>query len=138
MADSDAPVLLYDGECGLCAASVQFVLAHESSARRAALRFAPLNGPTANALLAPHDAARAADSVVWVDVRGSRVLLRSEAVLAAMRHMRGVWRLAAWVGSLVPRAWRDRAYAAVARRRQRWRAAACLLSPADMRSRFLP
>ena len=35
------PVLLYDGDCGFCAESVQLVLRHE---RRRRVRFAPLQG----------------------------------------------------------------------------------------------
>ena len=39
----DAPLVLYDGTCGLCAKAVRFILAHE---RDHDLVFAPLQGPT--------------------------------------------------------------------------------------------
>src|SRR3569833_895954 len=45
------PVVLYDGECGLCHRSVKFILRHEADHE---LRFAPLQGELAKALRARH------------------------------------------------------------------------------------
>ena len=47
----EAPLLLYDGTCGFCAASVQWVLRHD---RRGTLLFAPLQGETARPILERH------------------------------------------------------------------------------------
>lgn len=46
--DARQPVLLYDGECGLCNAVVRFLIAEDSTAR---LRFAPLQSEPAQAYL---------------------------------------------------------------------------------------
>ena len=40
----DAPLVLYDGNCGLCAKSVRWILDHE---RAHTIVFAPLQGSTA-------------------------------------------------------------------------------------------
>ncbi len=131
-----SPLLLYDGTCGLCARSVQFVLRHE---RTRTLRFAALDGVTARAVLARHPALMAVDSVVWVEpARGNapeRVRARSAAVLRMLRHLGGFWHLlrVAW---LVPRPLRDAAYDLVARHRHRVPGACVLPAPAD-RARFL-
>lgn len=133
-----APLLLYDGTCGFCAASVRFLLRHDRAGR---LRFAPLQGRTAAVLRAAHPELEQADSVVWVepaDAGPGRAFTRSDAVLHAARYLGGRWHLAR-VGRLLPRALRDAAYDLVARHRHRLTAGgpACLVPPPDLRARFL-
>lgn len=135
------PVLLYDGECGVCARSVQFVLQHEPQSAGARLRFAPMHGEFAATVFARHPALRAIDSVVWYERPASgaadTVYVRSAAVLEALRYLGGGWRRLATVGGLVPRALRDAAYNAIARRRLLLAPRACLLPTAPHRERFL-
>ncbi len=132
---TEGPVLLYDGVCGLCAASVKWILRHE---RDSAIRFAPLQGPTAAALRATHPRIpEQLDTMVYVDA--GRVHLRSKAVLYCAEHLRGPWR---WMYAMrwVPGFLLDLGYRLVARVRYRiWgKVDACeMLSPAH-RDRFLP
>lgn len=135
------PVLLYDGECGLCARSVQFVLARESATQRAALRFAPLQGAFGATVRARHPKIATTDSVVWYEppaVNASRVRIRSEAALAMLVHVGGAWNALAVLGRLVPRPLRDAVYDVIARRRFALVAAACLVPSSNERDRFLP
>jgi predicted DCC family thiol-disulfide oxidoreductase YuxK len=132
------PLLLYDGTCGFCAASVQFVLRHESQQN---LRFAPLEGRTAAELRGRHPQLAGVDSLVWVDGVGlaaERVLVRSDAVLAAARYLGRHWRLLG-AGRLIPRRVRDSLYDLVARHRHRLMRpqTACYVPPPDARARFL-
>jgi predicted DCC family thiol-disulfide oxidoreductase YuxK len=129
------PILLFDGECGLCARSVRFLLARD---RAGVIRFAPLGGPTGRALRAAHAAPAPDDTVLWFEPARRSLLRRSDAVLAALHHLGGAWRWLAALGAAVPRPIRDAAYDAVARRRTRYIAPACLLPTASERSRFLP
>ncbi len=135
------PILLYDGSCGLCARSVQFVLGHEHGSR--GLRFATLQGEHGRRALASEPTLAGVDSVIWLepasDGRPARVLVRSEAVLAVMRHLGGPWKLLAAVGRVVPRISRDTLYRIVARYRYRvfGREQACLLPTPEQRARFL-
>ena len=125
-------VLLYDGACGLCASSVQFVLRHES---RQDLLFAPLQGELAADVRAQHPELAAVDSMVWVE--DGRTFVRSAAVLRTASYLGGIWKVAA-LGWLVPRAVRDMAYDFVARHRHQWFGAEqCYLPPPDVRKRFL-
>lgn len=132
-----APLLLYDGTCGFCAASVQLVLRHD---RRGLLRFAPLDGPTAAAVRAAHPLPAGADSMVWVEHRpggGIRVFGRSDAALRVARYLGGAWHLAR-LGRLLPRPMRDAVYDLVARHRHRLPGAVrCLVPAAEVRDRFL-
>lgn len=143
---SDAPpVLLYDGDCGLCARSVQFVLERSAGG---ALRFAPLQGRTA-AALAPRLPALARmvnagrlDSMVLVrDPGGAReaAFLRSAAAVRVAWSVGGRWRAAAALLWLVPRPLRDLAYRLVAATRLRWGApATCRVPRPEDRPRLLP
>lgn len=128
----DAPVLLYDGTCGFCARSVQFVLASD---RRGTLRFGPLQGAFGRSVVVAHPELHDVDSVVWHDESGVRV--RGDAALAVLDYLGGGWRVLSGLGHLVPRRLRDALYDALARRRFRLAARACLLPTPEERARFL-
>ncbi|BAH39343.1 hypothetical protein GAU_2301 [Gemmatimonas aurantiaca T-27] len=138
-----APVLLYDGECGVCAESVQFVLAHERPSGRAGrppLHFAPLQGTFGRTTQAAVTALQGVDSVVWVQPQRSgpaHMLVKSDAVLAVLHYLGGVWSVLGVLGRGLPRRWRDALYDAVARRRLGLRAPRCLLPFVVGPSRFL-
>lgn len=135
---SDGAVLLYDGTCGFCAGSVQFVLRHEG--RRRSLRFATLDGPLGAAARRAHPELAGVDSVIWYEPEGGRVLVRSEAALAVAAYLGGPWRALGALGRLVPRRLRDAAYDLIARNRYRiaGRAAeACPLPTPAQRARFV-
>jgi predicted DCC family thiol-disulfide oxidoreductase YuxK len=133
------PILFYDSSCGLCARSVQWVLAHER--RRRTLRFAGLQGPRAAAIPKLRLQAAAPDSVVWYEEPGSthpaRVLTRSAAVLAVWRYVGGGWGVAAGIGRLLPTRFRDWVYDLVARHRHSLAGPACVVPAPDERDRFL-
>ncbi|MEQ1691838.1 MAG: DCC1-like thiol-disulfide oxidoreductase family protein [Gemmatimonas sp.] len=134
------PVLLYDGACGLCARSVQFMLAHESPTRRAALRFAALESAFGAGVRARHPEIAFVDSVLWYEPLSddaSRVRVRSAAALAMLAHLGGAWRVLAAIGACVPRPLRDAMYDAIARRRLNMVSRACLLPSSADRHRFL-
>ena len=130
------PVLLYDGTCGFCTASVRFILAHE---RQRSLSFASLQGALASTIRSEHPWLNEVDSIVWVEptADGRRlVYVRSLAALRVARYLGGLWRFLA-IAYLVPRAARDRAYDAIARRRRRLLPDVCELPTASNRRRFL-
>ncbi len=140
LAEQPSPVLLYDGDCGFCAGSVQFVLAREPAARRGALRFAPLQGVFGSTIRQQFPDIEGVDSVVWFEpgLGGHpRVQVKSSAALAAVAHLGGVWRVLSVLGLLVPRVIRDAVYDMVAKRRFELAAPACLLPDAATRTRFL-
>ncbi len=132
MAGGDGPVLLFDGECGLCNGAVDFLLRHD---RRARFRFAALQSPAGRRLRAASGVPASADSMVLLE--GGRVWLRSEAVLRTAVFLGPPW---SWCAALraLPRPLRDRAYDALARARLRLfgRRPCRLPTPAE-RERFL-
>lgn len=134
-----APLMLYDGACGLCAASVQFILRHE---RRQTLRFAALDSAIGTHIRARHPELAGVDSIVWVEREGEsgleRVSVRSGAVMEAASYIGGPWRLVA-MGRVLPARLRDAIYSLIARHRHTFFAAPeqCYLPPPEMASRFL-
>ena len=135
----DRPVLLYDGVCGLCNKTVQFVLSHD---RRGTLLFAPLQSNFGQSVVARHPALQNVDSVVLVEpspgAGGERVFTRSTAALRVVSYLGGVWKILL-VAYIIPRPVRDWLYDLVARYRYRLfgRYDTCLLPPPEVRARFL-
>lgn len=114
------PVLFFDGECGLCNRIVRLLLRMDG---RGVLRFAPLQGVTAQAYLRAHGLpTEDFDSLVFVPDWSRRehpeFLLRTDGALAAARVLGGVGRVLAWA-RVLPANWRDAGYKLVARFRYR-------------------
>ena len=133
-----APVLLYDGLCGFCNGTVQFVLPRDRSRR---IHFAPLQGEYAHEVLARHPELAAVDSLILVEPHengGERVSVRSDSVLRLAPYLGGPWRLGT-VLRIVPRSLRDWAYDLFARNRYRLfgRYESCPLPTPEQRGRFL-
>jgi predicted DCC family thiol-disulfide oxidoreductase YuxK len=131
--DISAPILFYDGECGLCAKSVQWCLDHDARAR---LRFAPLQGPTYAAL---ELAAKPTELDTVVLFEEGRLHVQSDAVLRLLRHVGGGLSVLGALGRVIPRFLRDAAYRFIARRRHAWFGAAdrCRLPTPSENARFL-
>ncbi len=129
-------VLFYDGGCGLCHLSVRSLLAVD---RAAALRFAPLGGPTFRDQVAEADRGDLPDSLVLKTADG-RLLVRSAAVRESLRLVGGLGKALAGVARVVPTPLADRLYAGVARVRSLFPppADACPRVPRELRERFLP
>jgi predicted DCC family thiol-disulfide oxidoreductase YuxK len=116
------PVLLFDGECGLCQRVVRALLRLD---RRGRLRFAPLQGTAAQGYLRRHGLPTVDfDTLVyvpdWSRREESQHLLRTDGVIAALRMVGGcvAGTLAALLG-VVPARMRDAGYRLVARWRIR-------------------
>ncbi len=116
-----APVLFFDGECGLCNRTVRALLRLD---RRGVVRFAPLQGPTAQGYLRRHGLpTEDFDSIVWVPEWSRRehaeYLVRTAGALAALRATGVIGHALAAVAGVVPGRWRDSGYKLVARWRYR-------------------
>ena len=131
-------LVLYDGVCGLCNRTVQWLIRHDPEGH---LAFAPLQGPTAAGLRSRHtELPHGIDSVVYVERHrdGEKVYWRSQAIVRAVRDLHGT----RWVRLLrvVPRRLADATYDGIARGRYRvWgRLDACPLPRPELAHRFLP
>lgn len=111
----DLPILLYDGECGLCRGSIRFIMNHGGMN---SLRFVPFDSEAGVELCRTHGIVR---EVVrsMVLIRKGGMLIRSDAVLAVAAELRQPWCLAGWL-RVIPRRLRDAVYGFISRNRYRW------------------
>lgn len=115
------PVLLFDGECGLCNRIVRVLLRIDGGGR---LRFAPLQGTAAQGYLRAQGLpTEDFDSLVFVPAWAApgcgAYRLRTDGVIAALRALGGAGRALAAVLAVWPAGWRDAGYRVVARWRYR-------------------
>ena len=137
-----APILFFDGECGVCDRAIRFAMSHDTRGR---LYAATLAGETARVALEPFAAMLVdVDSTVLyrpaAPSRAASVQIHSDAALSVLRLLGGGWALLGNLGLIVPRWIRDSAYKAFAKRRFRFfgHVEACQLWPPAWRTRILP
>lgn len=127
-------IVLFDGECNLCDASVNFIIANDQKMN---FRFASLQSQTAHDLLCKSGRTpQEYGSVVVID--GERIMTFSSAALFIARHLRFPWPLLS-VFTVVPQPARDAVYRYIAAHRYRWfgRRETCRIPTAADRERFL-
>lgn len=138
MSDLPDRIVLFDGDCAVCDATVRFLLDHDRDRR---LHFAPLQGPTAQAVRARHPEWPAnLDSLVYVErIDGTeRLSWYTTGVLRMLAVLPVPWR---WLAVLqgIPAPLRDpfyRAFAAI-RLRVFGRVTSCRLPTAAEASQLL-
>lgn len=135
---STAPVLLYDGVCGVCNRAVQTVLRLDP---HGGLRFAALDSVFAKAIIERHPEIQDVDSMVFVDNPGEpteRVAVRSAAAHRVANYLGGPWKLLA-VLRVLPVSFSDWLYDRLAAVRYRIFGTydTCPLPPPEVRARFV-
>ena len=126
-------MLLFDGVCNLCNASVDFVIRRD---KRGRIRFAPLQSEIAEKLLPGHDRTGELESSVLV--LDGEVYRESTAALKVAHMLAWPWPLL-YAFIVVPRPIRDVVYRWIGRNRYRWfgKRETCRLPSAEERGRFL-
>ncbi len=127
-------IVLFDGVCNFCNASVQFVIDHDPRDR---FRFAPLQSPLGGRLLKQGGlAGQKIESVVLVEA--GRCWIKSTAALRIARRLRWPWPMLSLL-ILLPVGLRDLLYDWLARHRYRWfgRSDRCRMPTPELRRRFL-
>ncbi|WP_339232129.1 DCC1-like thiol-disulfide oxidoreductase family protein [Geobacillus sp. FSL W8-0032] len=127
------PIILFDGDCLFCHASVQWVAARD---RKAVFRFASQQSAVGRALL-ERENGLAGGTVVLIE--DGCYYVKSDAVLRIGRRLAWPWNMLAAAGFLVPRPLRNFVYDQIAVRRHRLirQHDRCPLPPPELRARFL-
>lgn len=127
-------IVLFDGVCNFCNASVNFVIEHDKVGY---FKFAPLQSAIGEELVAKHGInTEDTDSVIVVE--NDRAYTHSSAALRIAKRLDGIW---SWTYAfiIVPKPIRDVAYKLFARYRYRLfgRRDACMMPTPEIRARFL-
>lgn len=127
-------IIVFDGVCNLCSASVQFIIARDTAKR---FRFASRQSPVGQELMGRHGLAPDRDDSI-VLIEGDRAWLRSSAALRIARRLRWPWPILFGL-ILVPPLLRDYIYDRIAASRYRWfgRSDTCMLPNDSTKDRFL-
>lgn len=132
--EPDESIVLFDGVCNLCNASVNYIIDHDPADR---FRFASLQSEVGRELAIQHgiDANELASMVL---IEEGQAYIRSTAALRVCRRLRGPAKLL-WPFIVVPAFLRDPFYKFIASRRYKWfgKRDACRLPTEADRARFL-
>jgi predicted DCC family thiol-disulfide oxidoreductase YuxK len=139
-------IVLFDGVCNVCDASVQFIIEHDP---KAYFKFAPLQSDAGRELAAKFGLSAAVanvgtsdnglipiDSVILIE--DDKVYTHSSAALRIASELEGAWSWLRVLG-IVPAFVRDWAYKLFARYRYRFfgQKESCMIPTPDVRARFL-
>ena len=134
MKEESRPILLFDGVCNVCNASVNFIIQND---KEGIFRFASLQSSIGQELLERHNLPTTDfDSVVYI--HNQHVFIKSTAALKVAEKLSAPWRYLAPL-KFIPVAVRDFAYSIIAKNRYRWfgKKQECMLPTPEIQSRFL-
>jgi len=126
-------IVLFDGDCNFCDASVQFILNRDTAGN---FHFASLQGDAGKTLRERHRISDSVDSIVLI--RDGVPYIKSDAAIRIAEELDGNWRLLRFV-KVVPKPLRDFGYEFIAKHRYEWfgQKQTCKLPTPEERSRFI-
>ena len=128
------PIILFDGICNLCNASVQCVIRHDS---KQIFRFASLQSRFGQEILSNNNLpVNDFNSFVLFD--DSKIFTRSTAALKVARKLNGFIKLL-YAFIIIPKFIRDAIYNIIAKNRYKWfgKKNECIIPTAELKSLFL-
>ncbi|BAQ09224.1 hypothetical protein OXB_0752 [Bacillus sp. OxB-1] len=126
-------IILFDGDCNFCDASVQFILKRDPAEH---FLFASLQSDTGQKYREQYQIPDDVDSIVLIEKE--KAYTKSAAALHIAKKLDGMWHIL-FLLILVPRPIRDAVYDYVAKNRYRWfgKKEACMLPTPEERKRFI-
>ena len=133
--ETERSIVFFDGVCGLCNQTVDFLIARDRHNR---LAYAPLQGESAARLLS-EDVRTELRTLVFRTEEG-RQFTRSAAVVRILMRLGGLWKLAAALLWIIPLPLRNLGYRVVAASRYRLfgKRETCRLPTPEDADRLLP
>lgn len=126
-------VILFDGFCNLCNASVQFIIKRD---RGDYFRFAALQSQTGKAIASKYNALTNANSVILIE--GEKKYIESTAALRIAKKLSGLWPLL-YLFIIIPPPIRNCIYRIVAKNRYRWfgKRKECMIPSTKLQLKFI-
>jgi predicted DCC family thiol-disulfide oxidoreductase YuxK len=126
-------VVLFDGVCNLCAASVQFIIKRD---QKGYFKFASLQSDYAHKFIGQADLNAADASLVLIE--NGKIYRKSTAAIRIARKLNYAWPLF-FIFIIIPPFLRDMIYEWIAGNRYRWfgKKDACMMPTQELKSRFI-
>jgi predicted DCC family thiol-disulfide oxidoreductase YuxK len=128
-------IILFDGVCNFCNASVIFILQQE---RRPDFRFASIQSEAGRGLLKRYGFPTEYSQAVIL-IEGGKVYSGSTAALKIGQTLRFPWSFLSHAGFIVPQLIRDWVYRQIAKHRYQWfgKRDVCMVPTENLKARFL-
>jgi len=127
-------IILFDGICNLCNASVRFILKRDQTKQ---FLFASLQSDAAKKVLLQYKVKKIGmDSILLIE--DGKVYQKSAAVLKICRHLNWPWSMFS-VAHHLPESFRDKIYDLVAKYRYQWfgKKDSCTMMMPEFKNRFI-
>ncbi len=124
-------IVFYDGDCGFCNSSVQFIL----NRRKREIHFAALQSKIAQNVLGERGVTIKMNTLYYLE--GSNLYSKSTAALKITRHLKGGYPLLYGVGIIFPKIVRDWVYDQVAKRRHKISPGVCAMPKPEEKKLFI-
>ncbi len=130
---NSSSLILFDGACNFCNASVQFIIRHDKKGR---YRFASLQSNVGKEYLAAYHVPKDVDSIVLIE--NGVYFTHSAAALRICKHLDGVWKYL-YASVIIPKPLRDLLYNWIAKHRYQLfgKQEACMMPTKEIKERFL-
>jgi predicted DCC family thiol-disulfide oxidoreductase YuxK len=127
-------IILFDGVCNLCNASVSFVIERD---KKNVFQFASLQSSFGQEVLKKHQLS-ASDFDSMILLQNGIIHQRSDAALRIAKELSGAWKLL-YGFIIVPRFIRNGVYNFVARNRYKWfgKQEACMIPTPELKAKFI-
>ncbi len=128
-------IILFDGVCNLCNASIQFIIKHD---KKDEYRFAALQSPIGQKMIQErHINTADMDSIILIEP-GVAYYTKSTAVLKVGKNFGGLWSLLA-VFEWIPEGIRNVVYDFIAKNRYSWygKKDICMIPTPEIKAKFL-
>lgn len=127
-------IILFDGVCNLCNASVSFVIERD---KKNVFQFASLQSSFGQEVLKKHQLS-ASDFDSMILLQDEIIYQRSDAALRISKELSGAWKLL-YGFIIVPRFIRNAVYNFVARNRYKWfgKQEACMIPTPELKAKFI-
>lgn len=129
--NSPKRIVFYDGDCGFCNTSVQFIL----NKRKKDIYFAALQSELAEQELSKRGESIQMNTLYFLE-KGV-LYKKSTGALRIAKYLKGILPLLYWIGTLVPRVFRDWVYDLVAKHRHKISPGACAIPSEEEKKLFL-
>ena len=126
-------IVLFDGECNFCDASVQFIIKRDS---KSYFQFAAQQSDIGEALKREYGVSMSLDSILVIDQH--KVYNSSDAALHISKHLNGLWSYLRFL-KVIPKPIREVVYKFIAKNRYAWfgKKDSCMIPSPEVRNRFL-